>query len=287
VYHIKLTNQDGTTTSGTQWGPGVRHEAAPGEVALCAPTAIHFYSGNTPQEALALAAHMNIVHGGFKSPRAWTFEPEWAVVSDGATSGCKAGTTLEEVGLPEVTVAQKVEATIRCALRVCRHERWRVWAEGWLSGDDRTQASAEFAKRAAEEVWSLERAAAAMAAWAARDAAALEVAEQKAAAEKAVVMAVAMTAMAELVERAAAALSAMVVRMDGATTAREVLVKKADEVDVETLVAEAAEASRNEVATLLGSVTRVAAWGAMFTRHAAPPLSQVIGEVYYRETEGE
>jgi hypothetical protein len=148
LHHIKLTNAHGRTLGYTQWGPGVRHEAEPRPIKLCTGTAIHFYSGETLQEAVALAVHMNPAHAIFRNPRAWVFEPEGEVVSDdGTKSGCKAGTTVEEVALPEVTSEQRVEVAIRCALKVYSYEGWVAWAEKWLSGEDRSR------KAAVDETW--------------------------------------------------------------------------------------------------------------------------------------
>lgn len=175
MYYVKLTDARGRTHGPTYWGPGVRHEAAPGTPRLCTHTVIHFYPGSTLREAGALAVHMNPVQARFRDPRAWTFWPEGDTVSDGLQSGCKAGTTLEEVALPEVTVEQRVETALRCTMRVRRvkmraswAERWLSWAERWLSGEDRSKEAAEAAWTWAAEgsVW-----AAWVAAWAAKSAA--------------------------------------------------------------------------------------------------------------------
>jgi hypothetical protein len=162
VYHIKLTNARGYTYGGTYWEPGARHEAAPGPTEICTDTAIHFYSGGTLQEAISLAVHMNPIHANFWAPRAWVFEPEGEVVSDDGTKcGCKAGTTVTEVPLPKVTVEQRAEVAIRCALKVHSEERWVAWAEKWLSGEDRSwEAAAGAAARAiALAAWAAARAA--------------------------------------------------------------------------------------------------------------------------------
>jgi hypothetical protein len=160
VYHIKLTDAHGRTYGDTYWGPGVRHEAVSALAApqLCTSAAIHFYSGDTLQEALALAVHMNPVQGAFLLPRAWVFEPEGEVVTDHVKFGCKAGTTVEEVALPRVILEQRVEVAIRCALEVCRVPAWREWAKKWLSGEDRSEEAAAEAGR--EAYWIVERASA-------------------------------------------------------------------------------------------------------------------------------
>jgi hypothetical protein len=153
VYHIKLTDAHGRTHGDTYWGPGVRHEARPGPIQLCTDTAIHFYSGDTAQEALALAVHMNPAQGALPRPRAWVFEPEGEVVTDHVKCGCKAGTTVEEVYLPDVTLEQRVEVAVRCALKVYFDARWVEWAEKWLSGEDRSEATAAAAWDTARTAW--------------------------------------------------------------------------------------------------------------------------------------
>jgi hypothetical protein len=153
VYHIKLTDEKGQTYGNTQWGYGVRHEAAPGTTTLCTGTAIHCYSGGTLQEALALAVHMNPIHAGFRHPRAWTFKTEGRGVSDGTKSGYKAGTTRADVPLPKVTLEQRVEVAIRCALKVDSEGPWAAWAEKWLSGEDRSGKAAARAETLADSEW--------------------------------------------------------------------------------------------------------------------------------------
>jgi hypothetical protein len=154
MHHIKLTEADTLTHGRTQWGPGVRHEAKPGPIQFCSETTIHFYSGDTLQEALALAVHMNPTQAAFIHPRAWVFEPEGEVVSSQTKSGCKAGTTVEEVPLPKATLEQRAEVAIRCALKVCSEARWVAWAEKWLSGEDRSEDAAWAEWKAAVAVWS-------------------------------------------------------------------------------------------------------------------------------------
>jgi hypothetical protein len=59
--------------------------------------------------------------------------------------------------LPKLTTIQRVEIGIRCALTVCKDDKFRTWAENWLSGEDRSAESAWMAARAAEtesEKWA-------------------------------------------------------------------------------------------------------------------------------------
>jgi hypothetical protein len=121
---------------------------------------------------LALAAHLNDAHGGFPSPKAWVFEPEGEMVLGRTKSGSKAGTTVEEVALPNVTVEQRVEVAVRCTLKVYFEESWVAWAERWLSGADRSwEAAWDAAKEAVDAAWAAD-AADDRAEWAAADAAA-------------------------------------------------------------------------------------------------------------------
>ena len=169
----KLTDEDGWTRksheNALQWGEGVTHAATGSGDALCSDGVIHAYTDPL------LAVLMNPIHVNFTTPLLW--EAEGAVVaSDGTKVGVKALTTLRRMELPQVTTAQRVRFAILCAMEVCTDPAWRSWAEGWLSGEDRTAAAAwaTRATRAAE--------AAARAAWAARAEAAAWAARAEAAA---------------------------------------------------------------------------------------------------------
>jgi len=47
--------------------------------------------------------------------------------------------------LPRVTTEQRVKFAILCAKAVYKDEAFNLWADRWLSGDDRTLQSAELA----------------------------------------------------------------------------------------------------------------------------------------------
>jgi hypothetical protein len=51
-------------------------------------------------------------------------------------------TTVRELPLPEVSDTQRIAFGILCAKEVCKHKAWNAWADKWLSGEDRTKASA-------------------------------------------------------------------------------------------------------------------------------------------------
>ena len=63
---------------------------------------------------------------------------------------------LREEPLPEITVNARVRWAILCAQSALPDEAWtaswRDWAEGWLSGKDRSSGAAEAARAAARAV---------------------------------------------------------------------------------------------------------------------------------------
>jgi hypothetical protein len=156
----KLTDGDGQTRGGTQWGPGVSHSGT-GEGGLCGPGWIHAY------EHPLVAVLMNPIHANFKNPRLWEAEGEVGLRDGQLKCGCKTLTTIREIPLPAITTEMRVRFAILCAKEVCAADiAWNAWADKWLSGEDRTQAAAEAAQATA---WASEAAAAwaSEAAWAA------------------------------------------------------------------------------------------------------------------------
>jgi hypothetical protein len=99
-----------------------------------------------------------------KYTRLWECPDEKIVADDGTKIGVKSCTTIREISLPKMTIEQRVEIGIRCALLFNREPSFVAWTDNWISGKDR---SAEAAARSAAAAWSAE-AAARSAAWAAR-----------------------------------------------------------------------------------------------------------------------
>jgi len=157
----KLTDEHDQTYGGCQWGPGVTVETS-GKGGLCGPGFTHWYTHPL------LAALLNPVHGRFNLDTAhlWEGEGEPVKTDYGLKVGCTKATTLRRVDLPKATTAQRVRFGILCAMAVYTSVEWRAWAEGWLSGADRSK----------EAAWA-EAARAAAAAWAAWAAAAKEAKE--------------------------------------------------------------------------------------------------------------
>ncbi|HRT22354.1 MAG TPA: hypothetical protein P5318_19765 [Candidatus Hydrogenedentes bacterium] len=172
----KLTDGDGKTLNGTQWGPGVSHSGT-GEGGLCGPGWIHAY------EHPLIAVLLNPTHANFQNPRLWEAEGEVGLRDGQLKCGCKTLTTVREIPLPSITTEMRVRFAILCAKEVCADLSWNAWADKWLSGEDRSVEAAKAAAWASYDAaaWAVEAVAAAAyrpswaakaAAWAAEDAAA-------------------------------------------------------------------------------------------------------------------
>ena len=153
----KLTDRDGQTWGGTQWGPGVSHSGT-GEGELCGPGWIHAY------EHPLVAVLMNPIHADFKNPRLWEAEGEVGLRDGQIKCGCKTLTTIREIPLPSITSEMRVRFAILCAKEVYACLSWNAWADKWLSGEDRSEAAAW---AAAEAAWAAQAAAVWAAVWAA------------------------------------------------------------------------------------------------------------------------
>ena len=138
----KLTDGDGQTHNGTQWGPGVSNSGT-GEGELCGEGWIHAY------EHPLVAALLNPIHANFQNPRLWEAEGEVGLRDGQFKCGCATLTTIREIPLPAITTEMRVRFAIMCAKEVCACLSWNAWADRWLSGEDRTQAAAERARASA------------------------------------------------------------------------------------------------------------------------------------------
>ena len=137
----KLTNKDGYTKNQTLWGENITHEATgSSNQALCSNGWIHFY------EHPLIAVFMNPIHAQLNEPRLYSCLIEGEIEKDGPLkSGCKKLTTLSRLPLPVITSEQRIEIGIRCAMIVYKEQHWSLWAQKWLSGEDRTKKSADAA----------------------------------------------------------------------------------------------------------------------------------------------
>ena len=162
--YCKLTDKKGQTHGGMQWGEGITHTAS-GEGDLCRPGWIHVYADPL------LAVLLNPIHAKFTNPRLWEVEVAGRSKTDnGLKLGFTQVTTICEIPLPKVSVAQAVRFCILCTKEVCEELAWNKWAAAWLSGEGRSEAAAwaaEAAARAARAAAEAAARAAEAAAWAA------------------------------------------------------------------------------------------------------------------------
>jgi len=169
----KLTDGDGKTRNGTRWGPGVSHSGT-GEGGLCGSGWIHAY------EHPLIAVLLNPIHADFKSPRLWEADGEIAIRDGQLKCGCATLTTIREIPLPEITTEMWIRFAILCTKEASTAavgeawKAWNVWADKWLSGEDRSAAAAAAAAEAATSAVGPARAAYDAAAWAAEAAEAAE-----------------------------------------------------------------------------------------------------------------
>lgn len=137
----KFTDTDNYTRRGKEgeqlWAPGVEVTVEWGEK-LCARGCLHAY-----RDPL-LAVFMDPVHGCYL-PRAklWTGEGN-VRKDDGTKLGCDKIVISREHEIPKVGTMQQVRFGILATQEVCNSPEWCMWAERWLSGEDRSQDAARF-----------------------------------------------------------------------------------------------------------------------------------------------
>jgi hypothetical protein len=140
----KLTCADGTTKGGMLWGEGVTHSVT-GQPKLCSKTVLHAY------QSPLLAVLLDPCHGSFGvSGKLWEAEGE-VVVSALDKVGCQTLTTIREIPKPVITTEQRVRFAILVAKAVFKgNAKWEAWADGWLSGENRSVNAAYAAANAAD-----------------------------------------------------------------------------------------------------------------------------------------
>lgn len=131
----KLTNEDGQTRKHTQWGIGVTHRATGKNDWLYTDGVIHAY------EDLIVGAFIYPTHVPYHNPRLWLSESE-VVSRDPLSVGVKSLTTLYEIEMPTVTTEMRIRLAILATLKVVSDAVFVAWANGWISGEDRTEESA-------------------------------------------------------------------------------------------------------------------------------------------------
>src|SRR5271166_5303984 len=136
----KLTDQNGKTRAGkkneTTWGDGVTHSAAKGKAVLCTRTVIHAYI--SPEMAVLL----NPVHANIDNPILWEAAGRIVVRDGDLIVGVKTLTTIRQIDLPKASATQRVAFAILGTKAICTEPSFVAWADAWLSGADRSAASA-------------------------------------------------------------------------------------------------------------------------------------------------
>jgi len=128
----KLTDENGKTYRGCEWGPGVSHSAS-GTGELCSTGWIHVY------DSPWVAVMMNSYYADFENPRLWECEVSGNELNDhGLKRGVQKCMTVREIPMPVLTTEQRVEIAIRCALHGCTDDSFTRWAERWLDGTNRS-----------------------------------------------------------------------------------------------------------------------------------------------------
>ena len=160
--NCKLTNGEGYTRKRIRCAPG-RTSRVKGELIMC-HNGLHFY-----QHPL-LATFFSPIHGN-EYKALWSGVPSGEIIHDNQVkSVCQKWTTTERIDLPEISMIQRTEISIRIALLVFgNNDDFVEWAGRWLSGEDRSESAARSAAWSA--AWSAARSAARSAAWSAESAA--------------------------------------------------------------------------------------------------------------------
>ena len=149
MVYYKLTNQNMQTYNGFQWELGKWEAAIPGpNLDLCSSSWLHCY------DSPLLAVLHNPIHASIRNPRLFEIEVAGDTKDDrGIKRGFRKMRLVKEVPLPTVTREQRIRYGILCAKSVCDSPSFIKWTDSWLSGEDRSEAAAEAAAKAA---WAAE-----------------------------------------------------------------------------------------------------------------------------------
>jgi hypothetical protein len=132
----KLTYQNLQTYNGFQWEVGIPAPELDGEGELCTGSWYHYYHDPL------LAVLMNSAHADIENPRGWEVDAKGEHKDDnGLKGGCTKMKLVREISLPKVSKTQRIAFAILCAKEVYEDREWNKWADGWLSGEDRSTFS--------------------------------------------------------------------------------------------------------------------------------------------------
>src|SRR5579863_2749505 len=136
----KITNKDGKTrpnmSNETQWGEGVTHTASGGGE-MCSANWLHGYASPL------IAVLLNPVHGNYDSTTMKLWQCRAIVgIRKADKLGCTSITTIKEINIPSFTTTQRVAFSLMVAKHVYKDAKFKVFANNWLSGKDRTESAA-------------------------------------------------------------------------------------------------------------------------------------------------
>ena len=140
--YYKLTTQNNRSAHGDlTWGEGITHSVA-GPLVL-SKNGIHVYTDPV------LALFLNPIDANITTPVVWTWVAEGDHTEGQLKIAVQQFTTIRIVEVQSPTLPQRVTFGILAALEVYREPRFLEWTEKWLSGQDRSRASARAAGAAA------------------------------------------------------------------------------------------------------------------------------------------
>jgi hypothetical protein len=135
--YYKLLSKEMNSYNDTKWEIGVPISILKEGNTMCSDEVLHCY--NHP----FLAAFLNPIHVNIKEPFLFEISVDEIVNTDGLKFASKSQTLLKEIPLPEISREQKIEIAIRITKTVYKNEKWNLWADKWLSGEDRSKESAD------------------------------------------------------------------------------------------------------------------------------------------------
>lgn len=142
-----------TSYNNTKWEIGVTITITKKGNRMCTDQVLHCY--NHP----LLAVILNPLHVKIQNPRLFEIEVDEIVNSDSLKFASKSQTLIKEIDVPKISLEQRFEFGIRVTKLVYKDKKWNLWADKWLSGEDRSRGSADAAADGAAYAYTYARAA--------------------------------------------------------------------------------------------------------------------------------
>jgi hypothetical protein len=141
--YYKLLSKEMTSHNNTKWEIGVPISILKEGNTMCSDEVLHCY--NHP----LLAVFLNPIHANIKDPRFFEISVDEIVNTDGLKFASKSQTLINEIPLPEISTEQRIEIGIKIVKTVNKDKKWNLWADKWLSGENRSITAADAAADAA------------------------------------------------------------------------------------------------------------------------------------------